>query len=133
MISLSQRRKTTFKSFGSCIGSMVFKPLWHSAKLSLVFTKASAPSGGSPYPCCGSKARNTTWTPHVTALAPLKTCDWTCYCKALVQEVTKIPKMSRIHKLWEGTSEKLGSPIQYTTSRSRVQLTPLSTSERLVC
>ena len=42
MICLGERWKTTLKSFGSCIGGMVFKPFWHTAKLCLVLTKTSA-------------------------------------------------------------------------------------------
>lgn len=42
MICLSERWKTTLKSFGSCIGGMIFKPFWHTAKLCLVLTKTSA-------------------------------------------------------------------------------------------
>ena len=105
--------KTTFKSFGSCIGSMVFKPLWHSAKLSLVFAKTSARLAGLHILVAAQRHG----TPHGHHMLPLshrylqhsttlsldllKTSE---NCKALFENVKCHTKIHKAKKCQESTN-----------------------------
>ena len=112
MICLSERWKTTLKSFGSCIGGMIFKPFWHTAKLCLVLTKTSA---------CLSRLKvlrpNGCQTQVV--LKPVTGWDHDIPIRKATEFTAKFfpyELASGLYKLWERISEKLCSPIQYATS-----------------
>ena len=125
MIYLGERWKTTLKSFGSCIGGMVFKPFWHTAKLCLVLTKTSAcltrlkvlrPRGSA----------NPSWVAGEMVVN-------ICCLKTISGWDLPLPIASGLYKLGKCISEKLCSPIQYTTSGTWIYFTPFSRSKNLIC